>query len=208
MTPEQYRARLGEAKRKRVAAIAGPIRKVKQTEASMLAPGPYPIFLGIDPGLECTGWAILNAARQCVAFGGVKSDARHDDRERIAEIEEGLIGLFRAERYGLVVHLASVEQYVYQGKHSESRNAFRVSRLVGSLETRLRCEGLRVVGYTRGEGLTAIGCRHNAAEAMAKSAIIRRVESGGGLFPSNEHSRAAYAQAYRAQAIAVQHPAR
>jgi Holliday junction resolvasome RuvABC endonuclease subunit len=161
----------------------------------------YPVCLGIDPGLECTGWCLLAGSRRCHGYGGIKSDAKLSDSERIVQIENCLRSILNKARTMHVITVASVEQYVYQGEHSKSLNAFRVSRLVGSVETLLRTEGLRVTGFTRGEGLQAIGVPHNAAESVAKKAIQRWVKAMGGEMPSNEHSRAAYAQAWRAQSV-------
>lgn len=161
----------------------------------------YPVCLGIDPGLECTGWALLTSYRRCHGYGGIKSDANLPDGERIVQIENGLRSILTQARTMHVIAVASVEQYVYQGERSKSLNAFRVSRLVGSIETLLRTEGLHVTGFTRGEGLTAIGVPPNAAESTAKKAIDRWTKAMGGEVPSNEHSRAAYAQAWRAQSV-------
>jgi hypothetical protein len=96
---------------------------------------------------------------------------------------------------------AAVEQYGFQGDRSKNANAFRLPRLVGAIENELRNLGLKVDSYTRGEGLAALGLKSNAKERLAKMAIQRYVGKFGGQLPSNEHSRAAYAQAYRAQVI-------
>lgn len=161
----------------------------------------YPVCLGIDPGLECTGWALVTQNRRCHGYGGIKSDASKLDAIRIVEIERGLRSILAQARTAHVIDFAVVEQYGYQGEHSKSANAFRLPRLVGSIETLLRCEGLTVLGYTRAQGLQAIGCRPNAPEADAKRAIGMLVAKHGGELPSNEHSRAAYAQAWRAQIV-------
>lgn len=92
--------------------------------------------------------------------------------------------------------VVSVEQYVYQGERSRNANAFRLSRLVGSIESMYRGEGLTVVGPTRGQALTSIGLPANAKDARAKCVIARLVKSRGGSLPSNEHTRAAYAVAW------------
>lgn len=157
------------------------------------------MIIGIDPGLECTGWALLNSQRQCIGYDGIKSKASDNDSDRIVTIEDGLeavvLNLLRDSNEPLV---AAVEQYVFQGEHSKNANAFRVSRLVGSIERLFRGHLLTVVGFTRGQALTAIGLRPNAKEAEAKRVIARLVKSKGGSLPSNEHSRAAYAQAWAA----------
>lgn len=155
------------------------------------------MILGIDPGLECTGWCLLSVSRRCHSFGGIKTPKEWTDRDRISSICGQLFSLLHRLRSGDVeTTVASVEQYTYQGKRSHNANAFRLSRLVGSIESMYRGEGLTVVGPTRGQALTSIGLPSNAKDARAKSVIARLVKSRGGVVPSNEHTRAAYAAAW------------
>jgi Holliday junction resolvasome RuvABC endonuclease subunit len=154
------------------------------------------VIIGIDPGLECTGWVLLLPDLRCDAFGGIKTPATWTDARRITEIEAQLLNLLHQMRTGgTEPTVASVEQYVYQGKRSQTKNAFRISRLVGSIESIYRGEGLQVVGPTRGQALQSLGLPVNAKDADAKRTIGRLVKSKGGKLPSNEHSRAAYAAA-------------
>ncbi len=155
------------------------------------------MILGIDPGLEVTGWCLLSRSRKCDSYGGVQSDPRQSDNRRIAEICGQLLALLHQMRVGGAdPSIASVEQYVYQGPRSQTSNAFRVSRLVGAIESLYRGEDITVVGPTRGQALMSIGCRPNAAESDAKRVIGLLVKSRGGLSPSNEHTRAAFAAAW------------
>lgn len=157
------------------------------------------MFFGIDPGLECTGWVLLLPDRRCDAYGGIKTPAEWPDERRIVEIEAGLLALLHQMRVGgYEPTVASVEQYVYQGPRSKSGNAFRLPRLVGSIEAIFRGEGLQVVGPTRGQALQSLGLPGSAKDAAAKRVIERLVKSKGGKLPSNEHSRAAYAAAWYA----------
>lgn len=155
------------------------------------------MILGIDPGLERTGWCLLTKSRYCDSCGWIKTPKEWPDSQRIAEICAKLLALLIQMRGGGAdPKVASVEQYVYQGERSRNANAFRLSRLVGSIESLYRGEGLRVVGPTRGQALTSIGLPSNAKDASAKRVIATLVKSRGGELPSNEHSRAAYAAAW------------
>lgn len=155
------------------------------------------MVLGIDPGLECTGWALLFPNRRCDSFGGIKTPKEWPDGKRITEICAELLALLHQMRVGGArPTVASVEQYVYQGERSRNRNAFRLSRLVGSIESIYRGEGLTVVGPTRGQALMSIGLPPSAAEREANRVIGILVKSRGGALPSNEHSRSAYAAAW------------
>lgn len=155
------------------------------------------MILGVDPGLECTGWCLLTKTRYCDSCGSIRTPKEWPDSQRIAEICAQLLALLVQMRTGGVdVKAASVEQYVYQGERSRNANAFRLSRLVGSIESMYRGEGLTVVGPTRGQALTSIGLPSNADDARAKCAIARLVKSRGGVVPKNEHTRAAYAAAW------------
>ena len=155
------------------------------------------MILGIDPGLECTGWSLLTKTRYCDSCGSIRTPKEWSDSQRITEICAKLLALLIQMRGGGAdPRVASVEQYVYQGKRSRNANAFRLSRLVGSIESMYRGEGLTVVGPTRGQALTSIGLPANAKDARAKSVIARLVKSRGGVVPRNEHTRAAYAAAW------------
>jgi hypothetical protein len=157
------------------------------------------MILGIDPGLECTGWCILLRSRECLRFGGIETSSAWSDVRRCEEICAQLMGLIYRMRQicGAKPTIASVEQYVYQGQRSQNKNAFRLSRLVGSIESTCRGHGLTVVGPTRGQALMSMGLRSNAPECDARRVIGVMVRShGGGVPPSNEHSRAAYAAAW------------
>jgi len=155
------------------------------------------MILGTDPGLECTGWCLLTTGRSCDSFGVIRTPKEWPDSKRISEICAQLFALLHQMRVGgAEPTVASVEQYVYQGERSRNANAFRLSRLVGSIESLYRGEGLTVVGPTRGQALTSIGLPSNAKDARAKCVIARLVKSRGGVVPRNEHTRAAYAAAW------------
>lgn len=155
------------------------------------------MILGIDPGLKCTGWALLSLDRSCLATGSISTDSWRTDDSRIAEIVLGLRGVLKLlEREGRSPTISSVEQYVYQGARSQTCNAFRIPLLVGEIQGFLRLQGLAVIRPTRGQALQAIGLKTNSKDAEAKRAIQSLVKSKGGVRPTNEHTRAAYAAAW------------
>lgn len=152
--------------------------------------------IGVDPGLECTGWCVIYR-RKCVEFGAIKTSSKDYDRSRIFEICDGLYSaLVRLQSTGNQISVASVEQYGYQGEHSQSGNAFRLPRLVGAIELMFRSEGLLVTGPSRAQSLTSIFLRPNSKKSAVKVAVSRLVKSFGGVCPSNEHTRDAYAAAW------------
>jgi len=157
------------------------------------------VVLGTDPGLEVTGWCLLDSRRHVLGCGDVKSSARLPDPERHVQIEAGLVEVFAwASASGFAPDVASIEQYVYQGRRSHNPNTFRLSRLVGVLEAKFRDLGLRVTGPTRGQALVAVGLLSNSPDRLLRTALARlaRGAQPETKIPTNEHQRAAFAAAW------------
>jgi crossover junction endodeoxyribonuclease RuvC len=160
------------------------------------------VYLGIDPGLEDTGWNLLHSVRSTrviLGSGQVSTKVCLPDSKRIELICAGLQEVVaQARAGGIEPEVAAVEQYVYQGLRSQTKNAFRISRLVGAIEGAMRALGMHVVGYTINQSLASMGCASNASKAVAKMAVARlgKVDRAGTHFPSNEHQRMAFAQGW------------
>lgn len=159
----------------------------------------YPVTLGIDPGLATTGLVVFDARRICTESLSFKSTQSLPESKRIVEIVSQILNrLYQFPTYERPT-VAAVEQYVFQGKkRANNGSVFALSRLVGNIEGALRQEGMTVVGYTRGQGLQAIGLPNNASKRAAKLTIQRITKSRGGVLPGNEHTCAAWAQAWAA----------
>lgn len=157
------------------------------------------VVLGIDPGLEVTGWCLLDSRRHVLGSGDVKSSAYLSDQQRHEVIVKGLVAAFTWTRdAGFPPDVASIEQYVYQGQRSHNPNTFRLSRLVGALEEWCRGLGLRVMGPTRGQALRSCGLLSNSPDRALKMALVRlaRGAAPNAKTPTNEHQRAAFAAAW------------
>lgn len=156
------------------------------------------LILGIDPGLEKTAWTLLWPSRLCDSCGVIATTPSMPDGERIEYICDQLARkLHEMAVGGAEPTVASIEQYCYQGPRSQNANAFRLPRLVGAIEQTCRGSGLvTITGPTRGQALASIGLKPNSTDAEAKRVITRLVKAKGGVLPTNEHTRAAYAAAW------------
>ena len=162
----------------------------------------FSCYFGVDPGLEDTGWCLMHSVkstRVILGSGQVSTKPCLPDAKRIEFICVGLQSIVtQARAGGIEPDVAVVEQYVYQGLRSQTKNAFRISRLVGAIESAMRACNLELRGYTIGQSLASMGCASNASKAVAKMAVARigKVDRYDIHFPSNEHQRMAFAQCW------------
>lgn len=99
--------------------------------------------LGIDPGLNATGWAVLERARgrsRLVAAGVVRTQARWPMAERLHTIHGGVVAAIEAH----APEGAAIEQ-IFQHRSSES--ALRLGHARGVAMLALHAAGLAVGEY-------------------------------------------------------------
>ena len=148
-------------------------------------------FLGIDPGLLLTGWAVVSG-RMCLDSGDLRLPKR-----KHADIVVAMEAEFRRllEQIGTGMHplpTVVVERIVHQGKKRSTNPANpEVAELAGSLATRADCMGFTVLRIPRNEALRCFsvdrrrGLRPQTSEKEANAAL----EALLGVRLSNQHKR-------------------
>src|SRR5690606_36183189 len=130
-------------------------------------------ILGIDPGLNVTGWAVITAEsskRRLVATGSIRSAKYGQRPEQLQCQHRGIREVINAYQ----PDVAGVELFRYQGERSHSRDAFEVSRLVGRLEGLLIELGIEVIdGIDKNVANRACGLVGKVSPARIKAAVER-----------------------------------
>ena len=114
-------------------------------------------ILGIDPGLRCTGWGVIdfNQGRlQHVANGAIRPDPRAADADRLTAIYQGLLSVIA----DTVPDVAAIEE-IFVAK--SARSALRL-------------------GMARGAGILACGTAQIMISEIAARAVKKAVVGTGG----------------------------
>lgn len=145
-------------------------------------------FLGIDPGLGVTGWAIVRGRELCDS-GDIRCSKREPDL--VEAIEDEVAAVLSQIGTAFPMPTVVVERYEYQGKARSSNPAgYTVAELAGSIATRAKCIGFTVLRVTRNEALGCfrVGGRASygvPSEAHANAALAALL----GVRLSNQHKR-------------------
>ena len=114
-------------------------------------------ILGIDPGLRCTGWGVIdfNQGRlQHIANGAIRPDPRATDADRLTAIYQGLLSVIA----GTDPDIAAIEE-IFVAK--SARSALRL-------------------GMARGVGILACGTAQILISEIAARAVKKAVVGTGG----------------------------
>ena len=114
-------------------------------------------ILGIDPGLRCTGWGVIdfNLGRlQHVANGAIRPDPRASDADRLTAIYQGLSSVIA----DTVPNIAAIEE-IFVAK--SARSALRL-------------------GMARGVAVLACGTAQTLISEIAARAVKKAVVGTGG----------------------------
>jgi Holliday junction resolvasome RuvABC endonuclease subunit len=142
--------------------------------------------LGVDPGLRCTGWSLLDR-REVLDSGsiripnGFRGDTVFEMTARFADV---LLRLVRPWPT-----LAVVERYVDQGPERRGNPAgFLVAELAGALADECRHAGIEPVMVTRNEALRAVVMGRRGRGAPSEKDANKALELLGIHLP-NQHTR-------------------
>ena len=114
-------------------------------------------ILGIDPGLRCTGWGVIdfNQGRlQHIANGAIRPDPRATDADRLTAIYQGLLSVIADTN----PDIAAIEE-IFVAK--SARSALRL-------------------GMARGVGILACGTAQILISEIAARAVKKAVVGSGG----------------------------
>ena len=114
-------------------------------------------ILGIDPGLRCTGWGVIdfNQGRlQHIANGAIRPDPRATDADRLTAIHQGLLSVIADTE----PDIAAIEE-IFVAK--SARSALRL-------------------GMARGVGILACGTAQILISEIAARAVKKAVVGTGG----------------------------
>ncbi len=148
-------------------------------------------ILGVDPGLQNTGWGLIEAAGSRLAFldcGSIRTDARVSLAERLAAIQSGLTDLVDAN----APHEAAVEETFV---NRDPQSTLKLGQARGAAIAALALKGLPVSEYAANVvKKTVVGIGH-----AEKSQVATMVKM---LLPA---SNAASPDAADALAVAICH---
>lgn len=124
------------------------------------------VILGIDPGLERTGYAVVEMPRRVVRDAGlVTSNARHDLGTRLAEIADGLVEVLDEQRPDRV----AVEALFAHYKHP--RTAILMGHARGLVLAEAARRGIEVVSLAATEIKRTLTGNGHASKAQMQRAI-------------------------------------
>lgn len=154
------------------------------------------VTLGVDPGLVCTAMVAL-FDKKIIYRGNVTTPTAWSDEERCKIICRDVLEAAR-KIPGLDVGSVWVEGYEYQGPRTHTKNAIRISMLIGEIRATLRTHGFNVHTVDRTVWGRALG-------VTTDKSLARLLASLTGLKPKNAHERDAGAIAKYGQAWTGQH---
>ncbi len=128
------------------------------------------LILGIDPGLNTTGWALLSAGgprRVLLETGTLQANTKRPWFERIDEQSTAILELLSHKAPGAV----ACENYVYQGPRSHNPNALWLARLVGRTESMVRMRGVELVVLDKSACNRALGLTGRVSAARIRQTI-------------------------------------
>ena len=128
------------------------------------------LILGIDPGLNTTGWSLLSAGgprRQLLETGTLQANTKRPWFERLDEQSAAFLQLLSHKQPGAV----ACENYVYQGPRSHNPNALWLARLVGRIESMARMRGTEVIVLDKQACNRALGLTGKVSAARIRQMI-------------------------------------
>lgn len=146
-------------------------------------------ILGIDPGLDVTGWALVEG-REILAAGSIKTDAKLSDYDRSEQV-------WRAVRDLCRTHMGpvAVEGWAYHGStHGKAATCLPV--VLGGIMAMVLAEECQLVTLRRVDVLRRWGLGGTCDKARARralEAVLTHHERA-----RNEHARDAAMVAYAA----------
>lgn len=155
------------------------------------------MILGIYPGLEHTGWALLTLGRQCVDYGVIVTSKALADPDR-AEITSLRIQSLLDEHEGIAA--VSVCKGMPFHDDSTSTNRSRHRAVVNAIAAAIQ-HTVSMVFPTTADAVSALGVPMRAKDCSLKLTIDRIVSTKSGISPSNAQSRLAYAAAWWAISV-------
>ena len=142
------------------------------------------LILAVDPGYAHLGWALLDVQdaarrRQVVESGSYSGAADVPDDVRMNAAMDVVVDELAMSNASAV----AVEDYVWIGPRSATRNGFAVARMVGRIEGLARNAGCRLVTLSRPEVLRHFGLTGKAPKRRVRALV----EAMTGYRPANEH---------------------
>lgn len=130
-----------------------------------------PIVLGVDPGLQRTGYAILAADARCYdrcvlrEAGVVKLDVKAPLPQRLVELEAGLLGLMEQHRPTL---LACEELYAH---YKHPRTAILMGHARGVILALAARQGVRVAAVPATQAKKTLTGNGHATKTQMQRAV-------------------------------------
>jgi Holliday junction resolvasome RuvABC endonuclease subunit len=128
------------------------------------------LILGIDPGINVTGFALLSAGgprRVLLETGTLEADTKRPWLERVDWQSSAFVGLLGSKEPTVVC----CESYVYQGPRSHNPAAFWMARLVGRVEGIAVSRGVQVVTLDKQACNRALGLTGKVSAARIRQMI-------------------------------------
>ena len=121
------------------------------------------LLLGIDPGLQKTGWGVISSegnSLQYIASGLIKTDAKTPLSQRLAQLHHGIIAVIEQHK---PAEVAIEETFVNKNPAS----ALKLGQARGALLTVPALKGLSVDEYAPNKiKKSVVGTGHAAKEQM------------------------------------------
>jgi len=142
------------------------------------------LILAVDPGYAHLGWALLDVTgsarrRRIVESGSYTGPSDVPDDVRMNAAMDVVVNELAMSNASAV----AVEDYIWIGPRSATRNGFAVARMVGRIEGLARHAGCRLVTLSRPEVLRHYGLTGKAPKRRVRAFI----ETMTGYRPANEH---------------------